>query len=330
LGRRNATVLVVDADRRIHKACETAFEGFEVHVATGADEAMAAFESHAPGAVVTELNFEGGGDGLTLVANLRKRDPGLAAVVLTENPSAQTAVRALRLNVDDYLIKHSDSMVRLKAAVRDAIRRHTRTAEVERLLGELVELNDAFLDEVQALQRANMNLAGRLDAGRPVESDTWRVLVVDDEVAIVALLETLLRSQDFEVDGANSGEEARELFGATRYDVVITDKNLGDANGVELIAEIRAQWPDTKVLLMTGFATIDSAVDAMHYGASGYLQKPFEDLSVVIERVEQALEDLRVEREEKRFNQAFRERNGEFVSRYRLVKMKVSTLKRPK
>lgn len=332
MARRNATILVVDADRRIHQACETAFDGFEVLFATGADEATAAYDANPVGAIVTELVLEGAVDGLTLVANLRKRDPGLAAVVLTESPSAQSAVRALRLGVDDYLIKHNDSMSRLKATVRDAIRAHTRSAEVERLLDELTTLNDAFLEELQALQRANLNLTTRIDAQREgeAESDVWRVLVVDDDVAIVALLETLLRSQGYDVEGANSGEEARSLFNESRYDVVITDKNLGDVDGVELIAEIRGRWPDAKVLLMTGFATLDSAVDAFHFGAVGYLRKPFEDLGVVIQRVEEVLADLQAERDEIRYVKAFRDRNGEFVSRYRLVKMKVSTLKRQK
>ncbi len=330
MARRNATILVVDADRRIHQACETAFDGYEVLFATGADEAMAAYETSPAGAIVTELVLEGPVDGLTLVANLRKRDPGMAAVVLTESPSAQSAVRALRLGVDDYLIKHNDSMSRLKLTVRDAIRAHTRQAEVERLLDELTDLNDAFLDELQALQRANLNLTKRIDGQREGESDTWRVLVIDDEVAIVALLETLLRSQGYEVEGANSGEEARSLFAEQHYDVVITDKNLGDVDGVDLIAEIRERWPDTRVLLMTGFATLDSAVDAIHFGAVGYLRKPFEDLGIVIQRVEQILVDVQAERDEMRYVQAFRDRNGEFVSRYRLVKMKVSTLKRQK
>lgn len=328
MARRNATILVVDADRRIHQACGDAFDGFDVHFATSAEEAMARFEAHPAGAVVTELTLDDAVDGLTLVANLRTRDPGLAAVVLTDNPSAQTAVRALRLGVDDYLIKANDSMTRLRQAVRDAIRGHTRRAEVERLLDDLVELNDAFLDELQALQRSNLNLAQRLDARASDDSGAWRVLVIDDDVAIVALLETLLRSQDYDVDGANSGEEARALFNVNHYDVVITDKNLGDVDGVQLIGEIRDRWADTKVLLMTGFATLDSAVDAIHFGAVGYLRKPFADLGVVIQRVEQALADLQTERDEQRFNQAFRERNGEFVSRYRLVKMKVNTLKR--
>ena len=326
MARRNATILVVDGDSRIHKACAQAFTDFDVRIASNVDEAIAAFEASSPGALVVETTLEGGVDGLTLVDQLRASDPDLAVVVLTATPSAQSAVRALRLGVDDYLIKRTDSMSQLRRSVRDGIRVHTRRAEVSRVLHELTELNDAFLENMQALQRANLDLESRFDAAGDQDPDAWRVLVVDDDASIVALLETLLRSQGLEVDGANSGAEARSLFAEQRFDVVVTDKNLGDADGVELIGEIHVASPDTRALLMTGFATLDSAVDAMNYGAVGYLRKPFDDLGVVINRVDEVLADLERERAEKRYVQAFRQRNGAFLDRYRLVKMKVSTL----
>ncbi len=245
MARRNATILVVDGDSRIHKACSQAFSDFDVRIASNADEASTAFEASKPGALVVETTLDGGVDGLTLVDQLRTSDPDLAVVVLTATPSAQSAVRALRLGVDDYLIKRTDSMSQLKQSVRDGIRTHTRRAEVSRVLHELTELNDAFLENMQTLQRANLDLESKFDAAGDQDPDAWRVLVVDDDVSIVALLETLLRSQGFEVDGANSGAEARSLFAEQRFDVVVTDKNLGDADGVELIGEIHVASPDS-------------------------------------------------------------------------------------
>ncbi len=316
----------MDADERIHKACRKALDGYDLVYASEGEDALGKFDSVPAAAVITELVLEGGMDGLTLVDRLRQRDPDIAALVLTDHPSAQTAVRALRLSVDEFLIKQSDSMSQLRQAVREAIRERTRRAELVRVLGELTELTDAFLSGMQALQKENLELGARLDAREAGGGSAPRVLVIDDEVAIVALIEALLRSQGYEVDGANSGAEARALLADSRYDVVLTDKNLGDADGVELIAEVHRRAPETRVLLMTGYATVDSAVNAVNLGAAGYLRKPFEDLGVVINRVEELMADLKREREEVDYVRAFRERHGDFLARYRMVQMKVATL----
>ncbi len=175
------------------------------------------------------------------------------------------------------------------------------------------------------LQRANLELEEQL---RPPDDHrgSFRMLVVDDEAPTVALLATLLKSQGFAVDGAHSGTEARALFAVNKYDLVLTDKNLGDASGVDLIGEIHAVNPDTRVLLMTGFATVESAVDAIHLGAVGYLRKPFNDLSVVIHRVDEALDELKDERAKDRYTYAMRDQNTDFLDRYRLLKNKLATL----
>lgn len=329
--RMPPSILVVDEDSRTHSTCIELFErsGFELRTATAGAEALEEVRLRPPDALITELALEGV-DGLTLIHHARAVHPHMAIVVLTAEPSAASAARAIRLRVDDYVIKHADSVAHLRQTVRHALRRRARESEVERLLEELTELNEQFLANMAELQRANLELEERLRPP-PAESEdgeTWRVLVVDDDVAIAALLETLLRSQGFEVEGANSGAEARRLFRTRRFDLALMDKNLGDANGVELIREIHEVNPDTRVLLMTGYATLDSAVEALHHGAVGYLRKPFEDLGVVLGRVDEVLEQLREERARHRYLHAFRTRHADFLARYRLLKTKLVTLQK--
>ncbi len=331
MSKRQTMILVVDDDLRIHRAVSELFEryGYQIRVARGPSEAIAVAEEVDPAAVITELSLEGM-DGLTLIQKLRQRNRCIAAVVLTAEPSASSAARALRLGCDDYLIKHSDSLGQLRDSIRKAMRVRQREVEVERLLAELTELNDAFLENMKALSHANAELERSMDSAEeaPKDPDDWSVLVIDDDVSIVAVLEALLRSQNLQVEGANSGAEAREWLAKRRFDVVITDKNLGDANGVELIAEIKEQSPDTKVLLMTGFATVDSAVEAMRHGAVGYLRKPFEDLSVVINRVEELIQASKQEQSQADYLRAFREQNRDYLARYRLIRLKLGALKR--
>jgi len=324
--RTPTTILVVDDDERVGLACADLFGRDRVDVATVASgkAALERIRRAPPDALVTELDLPGM-DGLTLLAQVRRAHPDMACIVLTDVPSARSASRALRLDADDYIIKDADSADQLRRSLRRALRTRAREIEVRQLLVEMAELNEAFLEEMGHLHKTNLELEARLE---PPASRTgaWKMLVVDDEVATVELLKALLISQGFDVEGANSGEQARRLFAETAYDLVLTDKNLGDANGVELIKEIHAVHPETRVLLMTGFATVESAVDAMHFGAVGYLRKPFQDLDMVIDRVDEVLDGIKDEREKARYNYQLRTRNAEFVNRFKLLKTKLVTL----
>ncbi len=326
MAQRTTTILVVDDDERVAQACADLFGRDQVEVATvgSGKAALERIRRARPDALVTELDLPGM-DGLTLLSQVRRMHPDMVCIVLTGVPSARSASRALRLDADDYIIKEADSADQLRRSLRRALRQRKREVEVKQLLVELAELNEAFLEEMGNLHKANLELEQRL-APPMSRTGAWKMLVVDDEAPTVELLRALLTNQGFEVDGANSGAEARQLFGEYAYDLVLTDKNLGDANGVDLIKEIHAVHPETRVLLMTGFATVESAVDAMHYGAVGYLRKPFQDLDVVIERVDEALDDIKDEREKARYNYQLRTRNAEFVNRFKLLKTKLVTL----
>lgn len=326
--RTPTTILVVDDDERVGRACADLFARDNVEVVTvgSGKAALEHIRRAPPDAMVTELDLPGM-DGLTLLAQVRRAHPDMVCIVLTDVPTARSASRALRTDADDYIIKEADSADQLRRAVRRALRHRAREAEVKQLLVEMAELNEAFLEEMANLHKANLELEQRL-APPTSRQGAWKMLVVDDEAPTVELLRALLINQGFDVDGANSGAEARERFTANAYDLVLTDKNLGDANGVDLIKEIHAAHPETRVLLMTGFATVESAVDAMHYGAVGYLRKPFQDLDVVIERVDEVLDQIKDEREKARYNYQVRTRNAEFVNRFKLLKTKLVTLQR--
>lgn len=327
--RNTVPVLVVDPDPRTERLVQevmlsSAGPGETVAVASVAD-ALAALRRKRPAAIVTEIVLPDG-DGLSLIAQARSIYRHLPALVLTGDPTAQTAARAVRQRVDDYLNKHSDPVSSLHRGLREAMRIHAQEAEVERLLGEMAGLNESFVEAMERLERQNQELSDRLTP--PVHQEgAWQILVVDDEPHTVAVLEALLRSQSqYEVDGANSAAEARALFARKRYDVVLTDKNLGDDSGVELIREIQTAHPGTKVLLMTGFATVESAADAMRFGAVAYLRKPFADLQEVLDRIEEVVGRIGRERDESRYLHGFRQRNAAFLARYRLIKTKLMTV----
>jgi NtrC-family two-component system response regulator AlgB len=122
---------------------------------------------------------------------------------------------------------------------------------------------------------------------------------VDDERTIRARLVTFFSGAGHAVQGAESGERALELLaGGGSYDVVLTDYRLAELNGLELLRQIKRQSPETAVILMTAYATVENAVAAMKAGAFDYLTKPF-SLDQVQHVVERAIE-LRQLREENR------------------------------
>jgi excisionase family DNA binding protein len=106
-------------------------------------------------------------------------------------------------------------------------------------------------------------------AGRP------RVLVVDDEASIRDLLAKTLALAEYDVDLAPDGRTALERLRIVPYDLLITDLKMPGVDGLGVIREARRLKPDIPVIIITGFSTEASAIEAVNLGVSGYLTKPF-------------------------------------------------------
>lgn len=105
--------------------------------------------------------------------------------------------------------------------------------------------------------------------------DGSRILVIDDEEIIHDSLKRILGRQGHQVDGAFGAPEALELLSSQTYDLVITDLMMPEINGIELMERMRAEGRDVPVLMITGYPTIRTAVQALRLGAVDYLSKPF-------------------------------------------------------
>lgn len=105
------------------------------------------------------------------------------------------------------------------------------------------------------------------------------VLVIDDEVEVCSFFEYYLREErNYSVVVAYSGEQARKLIQSKKYDLALVDLKLPDTDGITLLKEIKDVNPDCEVVIITGYSTIKSAVEAMKMGAFDYLEKPFDEL----------------------------------------------------
>ncbi len=118
------------------------------------------------------------------------------------------------------------------------------------------------------------------------------MLLVDDEAALRSALQQGLSKDGYQVEVAGSADEALKKLAEKPFDLVLTDLQMPGASGLDLIASIRARHPDVLSIVMTGYATLDAAVEAIKLGAYDFIQKPFrlEDVEAILDRAFEALE----------------------------------------
>ncbi|MDI6802923.1 MAG: response regulator [Bacteroidota bacterium] len=104
---------------------------------------------------------------------------------------------------------------------------------------------------------------------------TEKILVVDDEEIVCQSIKKILSRKGYEIDNALNVEDAVKKINQTSFDLVITDLMMPKTNGMELMQIIRDHYPELEVIMITGYASIESAVKATKLGASSYLPKPF-------------------------------------------------------
>jgi two-component system, NtrC family, response regulator AtoC len=114
------------------------------------------------------------------------------------------------------------------------------------------------------------------------------ILVVDDESAMRLLLTTILEEEGYQVTPAQNGKEAWELLQKRKFDLVLSDYRMPHMDGMELLRQIREHNPETPLVMLTAYGTVEDAVQAMKMGAADYLNKPLqnpEELRLLVSRV---------------------------------------------
>ena len=133
-----------------------------------------------------------------------------------------------------------------------------------------------------------------------------RVLVVDDEPTLLRALESLLKKKGYDVVGLESPIVATQRLAQEDFDVALLDIKMPELSGLELLSAVKHRRPEVEVIMMTGHATVETALAAVRAGAYDYLTKPFDDVELVARAVEKAVE-----------RKALFDRNRELESRLR-------------
>ncbi|MCA9742125.1 MAG: response regulator [Deferribacteres bacterium] len=126
-----------------------------------------------------------------------------------------------------------------------------------------------FTDEAKSLKRVH------------VDHPKAKILAVDDEEIVLDSFRKILVLAGYSIDTVEAGKEALGLVQKNDYDFVFTDLKMPEMNGIEVTKAVKHLRPDIDVIVITGYATIESAVETMKYGATDYVQKPFTEDELV-------------------------------------------------
>jgi FixJ family two-component response regulator len=178
---------------------------------------------------------------------------------------------------------------------------------------------------VTLLLREGRQLVTHL-AARPVRQRT--LLLVDDELSVLAALKRLFRREDYTILTASSGEQALDLLATAKVDVIISDQRMPGMTGVEFLRRVKALHPDTVRMTLSGFADLQSIIDAVNEGAVyKFLMKPWDDerlrehVAQAFAQKELADDNRRLQREVAQANAglaALNERLGDLLGRQRV------------
>lgn len=113
-----------------------------------------------------------------------------------------------------------------------------------------------------------------------------KILLVDDEASILSVLSVLLKAEGYEVVPVDNGEKALELVKSTPFDLMISDIRMRPMDGITLLKAAREQRPGMSALMVTGYGTIETAIESLKYGAFDYITKPFkvDELLITVQR----------------------------------------------
>jgi len=136
--------------------------------------------------------------------------------------------------------------------------------------------------------------------------ETARILVVDDDESVRKVLATILEEEGYAVDTAKNGREAIKKSKAKFYNLALIDIRLPDMEGTRLLTKIKDTTPKMRKIIITGYPSLQNAIEALNRGAHAYVLKPF-DMEKVLEIVK---EQLRKQWREKKYNQ---EKVTEFI-----------------
>jgi DNA-binding NtrC family response regulator len=244
--------------------------GFDVTVAPNGVTALEKIEQEEFDVVVLDVLMPDI-DGIEVFRQIREKLPALPVILLTGRGSVEDAFQTSKEGVADYLSK---------------------PIEVDELARRVQEIVAEFRSQEPAAGEST----GPVDRGEPI-----RAMLVDDEVEFLASLERVLRRRNMNITTAESGEKALRLLKESLVDVVVLDVKMPGMDGLEVLRRIKEGFPSVEVILLTGYPSVEAALEAIKLGANEYMKKPPEvdELAATIRRLYENRQNILLERQKK-------------------------------
>lgn len=301
--------LVVDDDGAIRRMLMDVLAPiFDVEGARSGEQALELLAEHPVDLIVSDQMMPGM-TGTDLLDRSLAYCPDAVRMLITASRQIENAMEAInRAKVDRFFVK----------PVR------------------LTDLRHQALDAVQQ-RRAERDLRARIESLRSIEARQTtvlpRVLVVDDDDGAAALFETVLADAGYEVTVEQTGQGALDQLGSRQFNLLLMDKNLPDISGIEVMRLARRMHPDIEAVVITAYASTESAIEAIEAGAYDYLRKPLDDVEMLPRIVHRALERQALGRERQRLlmdlietNQVLTSTNAELREAQGRLKVKMEEM----
>jgi CheY-like chemotaxis protein len=248
--------------------------------------------SASPDVVVVGVAAEDRMD--TRLREARNRAAGAAVIVVDATPTSERLGAAVYAGVRAYLGRARIGEIgRIVASTASRRRAEVMGRQLVETLARFGVMDQA--EHAGSTPAAPQDVDAKLIAdasvaeGGAVVPSAHEVLVVDDEVVVLTVLREILRRGGYRVTTAASAEEAIEMMHKRHFDLVLTDKNLPGASGLEVLRVARTLDPQPAVVMITGYSSYDSAVEALDIGAQDYIEKPIRDVEALRFRIRRAL-----------------------------------------
>ncbi|MGB5159118.1 response regulator [Desulfobacterium sp. N47] len=125
-----------------------------------------------------------------------------------------------------------------------------------------------------------------IDSGSAVNSIKLKILILDDEPIVCKRLKPAFQKAGYEVETYTSSADAMQRIPEKKFDIVITDLKMEGVSGMEFLTEVKRQFPQTEIIVITGFATMEASKESLQKGVFRFVAKPFK-LADILEIVEQ-------------------------------------------
>jgi DNA-binding NtrC family response regulator len=308
--RRENTILIIDPFEDEGRFLEKKIGewGYRAYYVKELKEAKERIEKEWVDLIIIEKEMEGM-DGIKAFNDFKKLSPNIDGILLTSTTNLQAAIEAIGAGIGEYILRPYESPSIIEKKLKKVIREHN-----ERLRYEILIRNLKSLLKKAVRMRKELTGLSFEDAisGKPPEEEKKvieekvekietkkppskeKILVIDDEDVVLEVMKELLEGNGYRVYLAKDGMEGLELVKKEgEFPLAIVDKNLPGMSGLEVIGKIKDISPDTKFIIITGYASIESAEIAMRLGVCEYIVKPFENLNEVMNVVEKTLQKYR-------------------------------------